>query len=215
VKVQLDESLNSECLDSEGLDFLELVTETRTFLTLQLSFLEEYCLLQTKGGRVFGLLNKKAFRSLTRLSCFQGLTYTALVGCDDWKERIFAADKDSKLKCMCLDVNVSGRRSELDTLAKELSRAGLFLQSPQQGTTTLPYENPQYLHIPGVVEVEQLPVYSGFQAFSAGTPVPGHEQALTLNERFPDFDMIFEELPRHDYLKEAVADFRIKTALLR
>jgi hypothetical protein len=215
VKVQLDKSLDSECLDREGLNFLELVTEAKTFLTLQLSFCEQYCVLQMKEGRAFGLLNKRAFRSLTTLSCFRELNYTALIGRDDWRERSFAADEDSKLRCICVDVNVSGPRRVLDTIAKELSRAGLFLQLPQQGTTTLPYENPQYLHLPGVVQVEELSVVSSFQASSVGTPVPRCEQALTSDGRLPDFDMIFEELPQHEYLKEAVADFRVKAILLR
>ncbi|KAH0563507.1 hypothetical protein GP486_001928 [Trichoglossum hirsutum] len=214
VKVQLDEGLDAEYLDMEGLNFLELVTEIKTFLTLQVSFYEQYCVLQTKEGRTFGVLNKRTFRSLTTLSCFKELNYTALVGCDDWKERSFVTNKDSKLRCMYLDINVSGPRYVLDTVAKELSRVGLFLQPPPQGTTVLPYENPQYLHLPGVVQVEEISLFSGSQAPSVEAPVPGRQQAMTSNERLLDFDMIIEELPRHEYLKEAVTDFRVKTILL-
>ena len=215
MKVQLDESLDIECLDSEGLNFLKLVTETKTFLTLQLSFHEQYCILQMKEGCAFGTLNKRAFRSLTTLSCFQELNYTALISCDDWKGKSFAFGKDSKLRCMCLDINVFGPQRLQDMVAKGLSRVGFFLQPPHQGTTDLPYENPQYLHLPGVVQVEELSSSSSFQASSVEAPVPGRQRALASNERLLDFDMIIEELPRHEYLTEAVADFRVKTILLR
>jgi hypothetical protein len=203
-------------LDREGLNFREIVTETQTFLTLQLLFSEENCVLQTKQKRTFGVLNNKVFRSLTKLSCFQALEYVALIGFNGWKERSFSTGKDSKISCISLDINISGPRSELDTIARELSRARLFLQSPHHSTTTLPYENPQYLHLLGVVQVQEFPVSSSSQEPNFPTSViSAPEQVVVLNDEYPDFDKILEELPRHDYLKEAVVDIRVKTQLLR
>lgn len=216
MKVQLDQCLDGECLDRESLNFREIITEEQTFLTLQLLFNEEHCVLQTKQKRAFGVLNTKVFRSLTKLPCFQELEYIALVGFNEWKERSFPTGKDSKIRCISLDINIWGPRCELDATARELSRARLFLQPPHQGTTILPYENPQYLHLPGVVQVMELPVSSSSQTpnFSASA-VSGHEQVAALNDRYPDFDKILEELPRHDYLKEVIVDIRVKTQLLR
>jgi SWI/SNF-related matrix-associated actin-dependent regulator of chromatin subfamily A3 len=216
VKVQLDQGLDSECLDREGLNFSEIVTETQAFLTLHFLFSEEHCVLQTKEERSFGVLNNRAFQSLTKLPCFQELEFIALIEVSEWKERSFSAGKDSKIRCISLDVNISGPRWVLDTTARELSRARLFLQPPHQGTTNLPYENPQYLHLPGVGQPEELPISSSSQNPSlCASGAPGYEQIVALNDGYPDFDKILEELPRHDYLKEVVVDIRVKTPLIR
>ena len=216
MKVQLDKSLDCQYLDREGLNFREIITETQTFLTLQLSFSEEYCLLQTKEERSFGLLNTKAFRSITSLSCFHELEFTALIGCDDWRKTCFPTNKNAKLMYISLDIVVSGPQSQLEVIAKGLSQVGLFLQPPQPGTTTLPYENPQYLYLPGFMQVEVPSSSSHHQAYGDGVSRDlRDEQALDLSDRYPDFDLILEELPRHDYLKEAVVDICIKTQLLR
>jgi hypothetical protein len=45
--------------------------------------------------------------------------------------------------------------------------------------------------------------------------VPDDKQLLAWNTAYPDFDKLLEELPRHDYLKEAVVDLRVVTPLLR
>ena len=116
--------------------------------------------------------------------------------------------------CIGLDIVVSGPQCRLAVIAKGLSQVGLFLQPPQLGTTTLPYENPQYLYLPGFMQVEVPPSSSHHQAYSDG--MSKHlrdEEALDLSDGYPDFDLILEELPRHDYLKEAVVDIRIKTKL--
>jgi hypothetical protein len=134
---------------------LEIDTETETFLAPQLAFKQEYCVLQLQDGTYFAILNRMTFRSLTSLSCFGQLNYTALVSRSDWEKEESAASKGSIIRCVSLDINISGPECVQTAIASELSQAGLFLQPPPRGTTTLPYENPQFLHLPGVVEVQE------------------------------------------------------------
>jgi hypothetical protein len=66
------------------------------------------------------------------------------------------------------------------------------------------------------VQVLELPVFSNSQTPSAGAHTnSGDNKALVQNDGYPDFDKILEELPQHDYLKEAVVDIRVMTKLLR
>jgi hypothetical protein len=216
VKVQIDESLDIDALKMPAVASQDMDTEPLGFLPLQLYFKDEYCVLQTKEGCAFGILNKRVFRSLTRLTCFPDLEYTALIARNAWQERIFPGGKDSKQRCIGLDINISGPRCELDATARGLSRAQLFLQPPHYGTSNLPYQNPQYLDLPGLVQVLELPVFSNSQTPNAGAHADsGDNKALVENDGYPDFDKILEELPRHDYLKEAVVDIRVMTKLLR
>jgi SWI/SNF-related matrix-associated actin-dependent regulator of chromatin subfamily A3 len=216
VKVQMDESFDIDALKMPAVASQDMDAEPPGFLPLQLLFKDEYCVLQTKEGCAFGILNKRVFRSLARLTCFPDLEYTDLIAWNAWQERIFPGGKDSKRRCIGLDINISGPRCELDATARGLSRAQLFLQPPHYGTSNLPYQNPQYLDLPGLVQVLELPIFSNSQTPSAGAHTDsGDNKALVENDGYPDFDKILEELPRHDYLKEAVVDIRVTTKLLR
>lgn len=215
MKVQLDKGIDSEGFDKEGLKFFELVTIGGSFMTLQLSFQEEYCMLQTKEGRGFALLSKKTFRSLIALTCFEQLNLTALVGYDEWKEWKASASKESKSRRICVDIHVTGPKCVSGAVANEMARGGLFLQPPRPGTTALAYENPQYLFLPGVAQVGEPSNFSSVHIPNDKAPVSGQKQEQILSDQYPDFDTIFDELPRHEYLEEAKTDFRLKTVLFR
>jgi SWI/SNF-related matrix-associated actin-dependent regulator of chromatin subfamily A3 len=214
VKVQLDKSLNIESLDKD-LNFLELRTETQTYLTLDLFFQDQFCMLQTKEGRDVAVLNSQTFRSLKALSYFNELKYVALLGHADWKQRSIRVSKNSKPNHMSLAINISGPILVLDDVAKELYRVGLFLQPPQTGTNNLPYDNPQYLRLPEAAQLEESALFSNIQGCEDWPPGPGHKHESTVIERFADIESIIDEIPQHDYLIETATDFRIKTNLLR
>jgi hypothetical protein len=212
VKVQIGGGLGLECLDSSQSN----VTETSAFIYLRPSFGKDHCVVRTNEGSTFGVLNNRTFRRLAKLPCFQDLEYTVLIASNNWKGRIFQAGKDSKRRCISLDINISGPRCELDIIARELSSAGLFLQPPHHGTTILPYENPQYLHLPGLIQVVELPVVSSSHNPSSGARgTLEDELPLAPNAEYPDFDKFLDELPRYNYLKEAIVDIRVMTHLLR
>jgi hypothetical protein len=64
--------------------------------------------------------------------------------------------------------------------------------------------------------VIELPASFNSQSISTvNHGVPDDKQVLAWNTAYPDFDKLLEELPRHDYLKEAVVDVRVVTTLLR
>lgn len=173
-------------------------------------------MVQTKEDCPFGMLNNKVFRCLTKLASFRDLEYTALMAWSNWQERILPAGKNPNRRCIGLDINISGPRCELDDIARGLSQAELFLQLPHHGTSNLPYENPQYLQLPGLVQVVELPAFPSLQMPNVGTHVgPADNQSLPWNDGYPDFDKLLEELPRHEYLKESVVDIRVTTPLLK
>ncbi|KAK2762331.1 hypothetical protein FQN54_001341 [Arachnomyces sp. PD_36] len=97
-----------------------------------------------------------------------------------------------------------------ETLAKELSRYRLFLQHPYP-KPDIDYENPQYLTISGA-------------PFSNGAILPPIrddrlQQAARSSDEIDDdeidnFTTLLDNLPRHDYLGEAIVDRNIRTELL-
>jgi hypothetical protein len=215
VKVQVDDESDIEGVKGQELGSHKLDTPSQDFLALKLLFKEDYCVVQTKAGSTFGVLNNKVSRCLSRLVSVGELEYTALMSWNTWQERILPADKNTKKACIGLDINISGPRFKQDDIARGLSQAGLFLQPPHYGTSGLPYENPQYLQIPGMIQVVELPASLGSGIPNAGKHArPADNQMLLWNDGYPDFDKLLDELPQHDYLKDSAVDIRVMTPLL-
>lgn len=215
VNVQLDEALDIECVNYGSLNCLELITENKKFMTFQLSFEEQYCLLRMKEGQPFAVLNNKTFRSLKKLTCFEELSYTALFECNNEMGKCTRESNNTKLPRLCLNVNIFGPRDIGDTVARDQSGAGMFLQAPEKRSTMLPYEKPQFLLLPGILQREEPKLATRAQALNGKEHLSGHKKVLTSDENLSDFDAVFEKLPPHDYLKSVFSDFRIKTSLLR
>ena len=142
---QIDDGFDLECFHSSHKN----APEPTKFIPLQLLLGENHCILRTSEGIKFGILNNRSLRCLTELQGFQDLGCTPLIASNKWKNRIFQVGKDSKRKCISLDINISGPRCQLDAMARQLSQAGLFLQPPHHGTTSLPYREPTIPSSPG------------------------------------------------------------------
>jgi hypothetical protein len=172
-------------------------------------------MLQLNDGGSFGVLNKMTFASLTSLSCFEQLSYTALIHRSSWGKERGESSNESKSRCVSLDINISGPECVQSAIASELSRNRLFLQPPQRGTTALPYENPQFLHLPEVLHAQERNIVLNGQESNTGPPGLISKASAALDDQFPDIDVIFAKLPQHEYSKQSVVDPRIKTTLLR
>lgn len=216
MKVQIEEGLDIEGLRSPEPGNYNIDTRAQKFLILKLRFKEDHCVIQTKDDCTFGLLNNKVFRCLSNLASFQDLEYAALMEWSIWQERTLPAGKNSKRMCIDLDINISGPWSKLDDTARGLSQAELFLQPPCHGSSDLPYENPQYLQIPGMVQTVEASAFGGSQVTLAENDIGlGENQALLWVDGYPDFDELLDDLPQHEYLNEAAIDIRVTTSLLK
>ena len=107
---------------------------------------------------------------------------------------------------------IFGPRSVADTLARDLSRFHLFLQHPYQLPPNVVYDNPQYLSIVG-------------SSFANGAILPpiAAEPPQQVTDRPDelgqtgemDITAVMDNLPKHNYLKEAHVDGRVASPLLR
>lgn len=105
--------------------------------------------------------------ALWKVSSTCNVSYTALVNAETLKSALVAAGDAHRqqkrgaagIHPCSLDLLVSCPRPSADLVARILAKYMLFLQHPHPYSTTLPYENPQYLDIPGA-------------SFSAGSILP-------------------------------------------
>lgn len=107
-----------------------------------------------------------------------------------------------------IDINVYGQRSVSEAVATELSQERLFLQDPDWIPDLVAYENPQCL---------ELPYFSDEECQENPLQQPNEENEEDQREPVDvmdlDYDAILDNLARHDYLKQATADGKIKTKL--
>ena len=116
-----------------------------------------------------------------------------------------------KLACT-IAILIFGPRSVAETLAKDLSRYHLFLQHPDPRPSHVVYENPQYLSMVGSSFLNGAllpPILT--EAFQGETDRP---EEFDQDEEV-DLVAVMDNLPEHDYLREADVDGRIRATLKR
>jgi SWI/SNF-related matrix-associated actin-dependent regulator of chromatin subfamily A3 len=203
--------------NQNSITFEEAGRDEDIFQSPKLVFEKDCCDVQSQEGVSIASMNKKAHFVLRSLSSIGRVRYKGLIPRAKLKEKLDTAarssgPKSSDLTCS-MPLLVFGGRSIADSIAKELSRYCLFLQHPYPMPIPFLYENPQYPNI----------ISSSFSNGALLPPIsvetfqPGLEADLRGEERghdAEDFMALMDNLPRHDYLKEAVIDNRIKTTLL-
>ncbi|KAE9373912.1 hypothetical protein N431DRAFT_466160 [Stipitochalara longipes BDJ] len=189
------------------------------FTYLDLIFGQDRCDVQFQGINIATMQTKTQHALQQLISCSNGrVRYKALVPRADLKEKLDAVVQplsiDKSKLSWSMNMQVFGVRSIADTVAKELSKYRLFLQHPNPVPFNAAYENPQFLSI-----VQP--------SFSNGAILPPISVGVTQKEIesnviSEEFDHIIDELraimnnlPGHNYLKEADIDARINTDLLR
>jgi SWI/SNF-related matrix-associated actin-dependent regulator of chromatin subfamily A3 len=208
-------------IQSKDLKLLEELGRDKDVLaSLDLIFGQDRCDLQFKGINV-ATMNSKSQRALHQLMSLvskESVRYEALVPRAEFKQKLEAAAQPlnpdrSKLICS-MDVQIFGARYLADTIAKELCKYRMFLQHPIRRPLDVAYENPQYLSAVG-------------SSFTNGAVLPPisaeasqNDTELKPNIEEPDHDpddlkVFINNLPGHDYLREADVDKRIETNLLR
>lgn len=189
------------------------------FAYLDLLFGQDRCDVQFQGVNIATMQTKTQHALQHLIHCSKGrVCYKALVPRADFKERLDATIQPlgiDKFKLpWSMNIQIFGVRSIAATVAKELSKYRLFLQHPFPVQLNAAYENPQYLSMAG----------SSFTngAILAPISVEVTQTEIESNDISEDPDQVLDELrtvidnlPRHDYLREADIDKQVNTDLLR
>jgi hypothetical protein len=153
------------------------------------------------------------------MSCSEErVRYEALVHQAEFKEKLDTAmqplgvDK-SKLP-WSMSIQIFGVRSIADTVAKELSKYRLFLQHPCPVPFNAVYENPQYFSMVGS-SFSNGAVLPPISVETTQREIESNAVSEELDHGLDELKAVMNNLPRHDYLREADVDERINTDLLR
>ncbi|KAI0376440.1 SNF2 family N-terminal domain-containing protein [Hypomontagnella monticulosa] len=185
----------------------------------ELRFSDGQCDVIDASGNTIALLSKKALLAFGKLPSKDQLSFNGNIRQVDQGHRIPMGNlrKNSATnsnRIASIDFLVFGPRKIADSLAKELSRSHLFLQHPVPLPSSVPYENPHYLHIAGgsFSNGSILPAINATDEYGKGSgasfPKEGDDREST------NIEQILDHLPQHTYLKEANIDPRILTTLL-
>ncbi|OTA95555.1 hypothetical protein M434DRAFT_393615 [Hypoxylon sp. CO27-5] len=189
-------------------------------LDIKLQFMDGRGNLVDSSGRILAVLNNKTHLILSRLvSKFQihfsgiirrdGQSYQTPTNTNPQRPSTHGLNTGSSA-----DLLIFGPQAVADDLAKELSRYHMFLQHPVPFPSSVPYENPQYLNIPGASfsDGSLLPAIDRLDELESGSNVTSSQEDD--EQQITDLTRVIDRLPHHDYLEEAKIDTRISTSLL-
>lgn len=195
--------------------FDQVGRDNEVFASFDLHISQDRCDLLAQGSPI-ATMNRQSHFALTSLSSAASLEYTGIIHQTQSRKIPVATTKalpatSSKLTC-AMALLIYGPQSISDSLAKELSRFRLFLQHPTPIASHIVYKNPQYLSM----------AQSSFANGAILPPItneiiePNNDQTVELDcNEFTDLLDVVDHLPRHQQLREADVDQRIKTPLLR
>ncbi|CAG8962047.1 hypothetical protein HYFRA_00005089 [Hymenoscyphus fraxineus] len=188
-----------------------------TFTNLDLIFGQDRCEVQFQGTNI-ATMQKKSQRALQQLiSCSkERIIFKAIVSSIELKKKMYMIMQSSVVDeshlPWSINIQIFGVRADADIVAKELSKYRLFLQHPVPRPSDAIYENPQYLNTFGssFINGAVLPPI----VVEASQKDSSHN--LVSEELLDDADQVravINNLPKQDYLEEAIIDERIKTEL--
>jgi SWI/SNF-related matrix-associated actin-dependent regulator of chromatin subfamily A3 len=199
----------------QSLDFHDMEKDGDSYAHVDLDMRDNQCDILAKGIQI-ATMNRKTHIALTSISSASLVKYASMIPWSELQKFLATAakpvDDGPKSLTSMISILMFGPRSIGDTIAKELSRYHLFLQHPLPMPTQAIYDNPQYFGTIG-------------SAFLNGALLPPMT-ATSLCEHVDqsrDLDLddvrnlatVIDNLPKHDYLKEASVDLRITAPLLR
>lgn len=190
---------------------------------LTLDILEYSGEIRCDHGVTLAQISKKMHLILRRIPASSGTTFHALVNEEELRGKLSSAapsSRDSKpvnVMC-CMELLVSGPRRNGHQIAEALAQGKLFLQNPIPYTTVLPYEDPQYLKLPGTFLSTgfELAPLSGEWAQAEEEEDGALDDAVRgSRHKHVDLQRVLDELPAMEGLRAAETDVRVTTELLR
>jgi SWI/SNF-related matrix-associated actin-dependent regulator of chromatin subfamily A3 len=208
------------CIRSKDLKAFESIgSDEDVFVYLDLIFGQDRCDVQFKGINI-GTMQTKTQHALQQLMSHskEKVRFKALVHREDLKEKLDTVMQPlgvnkSKL-AWSMNIQIFGVRSISDMAAKDLSKYRLFLQHPCPTPFNATYENPQYLSMVGssFINGAVLPPISMDASRPEIEPNAVTEES---DHGLDELRAVINDLPKHDYLREAVVDERVNTDMLR
>jgi hypothetical protein len=164
-------------------------------------------------GNKFAVLNKKTCSDLHTVLKGRQLQLHAYVQSKEWSNALKSWQKNPSSSILTVEINMYGSRELADEVGKVLSTSGTFLQQPRFGLDGFVYYNPHYFPVPGFSDANapETPILTIKDPDSA--PV----QDTRTDERSDasvEVANILDSLSHHGFLKERVADVRIRQQLL-
>lgn len=178
--------------------------------------------IQSDDGKKLAYMNNRTHMALWQVSSTYSVSYTALINADTLAKAMSATNSDRHRKghatppACSLDLLIFTSRDDADSVARILAKYMLFLQHPHPYSTILPYENPQYLDVPGgsLSAGSMLPplsqgVIETFEALEAGQSEKNRSSGTT------DPSRLLDDLAIPEGIKAIDIDDRIKPTLFR
>jgi hypothetical protein len=164
-------------------------------------------------GNKFAVLNKKTCSDFQEVLNGRQVHLHAYVQSKEWSNALKSWQNDKNSTILTVEINVYGAREVADEVGKVLSTSGTFLQQPRYGLDGIAYYNPHYFRVPGFSDANSLdtPILTVKDTTSA--PIQNAGQ-VERSDASVEVTSILDSLSHHGFLKERVADVRIRRPLL-
>lgn len=164
-------------------------------------------------GNTFAILNKKTCNDLQAVLNGRQVNLHAYVQSKEWSNTLQLWQHNRTSTILTVEINIYGAREVADEVGKVLSTLGTFLQQPRYGLDGVAYYNPHYFPVPGYADAYSLdtPIVNIKDTTSAPMQHARRDQP---SDSSVEITSILDSLSHHDFLKERVADVRIRQPLL-
>lgn len=174
------------------------------FVSLTPVFKGEFCWLRLNEGEPFGCLNTKVSRSLRRLTSYPCIEVDCIVSASGLEKARSHWRKSGKSADLFVCFNIYGHEHAAQNVGDILAASKMFLQVPNNDRRSLPYNNPQYLRLPDVenIELDESP--------ESNPPNPFIEAKETTAL---EIEAVMDHIPQADILQKHFANSQIRTVL--
>jgi hypothetical protein len=163
-------------------------------------------------GNKFAVLNKKTCSAFQEALSGRQVHLRAYVQSKEWLNAHKLWQKNKNSTILTVEINVYGAQEVADEVGNVLSSSGTFLQQPRYGLDGIAYYNPHYFRLPGFSDAASL--YTPITTIQDTTPAPIQNAERDRSDASVEVASILDSLSHHDFLKERVADVRIRRPLL-
>ncbi|KAH7075543.1 hypothetical protein BKA63DRAFT_300063 [Paraphoma chrysanthemicola] len=174
------------------------------YVSLAPVFKGEFCWLGLNDGEAFGCLNTRVSRSLRRLTSYPCVEVDCIVSASGLERARSQWRKSGKSAELPVCFNIYGHEHAAQDVGDMLAAMKMFLQIPVHDRRSLPHSNPQYLHLPGVdnIDIDEPPESKVSDAAVEAKEVTALE-----------IEAVLDHIPQADFLQEHFANSRIRTTL--
>jgi hypothetical protein len=179
-------------------------TTAGEFTSLHHIFIGESCWLKLRNGETFGCFSSRVSRSLKRLVAFPCIEMDILVQTSSLDTARSKWKRSGKPTEVLVNVNIYGHDHAARDVGDCLANLRLFLQIPLYDERSSPYENPQYLKLPGVEHIN-------LDSPAPITPDQAHQESREVSRS--EIETLLDHIPQPNFLREVFTNPRTITLL--